>query len=150
MNGRRLIVLTQANGFNVGGGKRERIFWQNYFFHCAFTRYEAGLSVDEIWSDQTGHVEASTAAAAIAAAAEAEEEITFDETPSEEAVAAAPSTMTDASTTKSSALFTQMNPPADPQEVDEPSTPPDFEIVGDEGDAEMDELEAEIARELGE
>jgi hypothetical protein len=67
------------------------------------------LSVDEIWSDQTGHVEASTAAAAIAAAAEAEEEITFDETPSEEAVAAAPSTMTDASTTKSSALFTPMN-----------------------------------------
>jgi hypothetical protein len=134
---------------HVGGGNRERIFWQNYFFHCAFTRYEAGLSVDEIWSDQTGNVEASTAAAAIAAA-EAEEEITFDDTASDEVVAAAaPSTMTDASTTKSSTLFTQMNPPSDTQEVDEPATPTDFEMVGDEGDAEMDELEAEIARELG-
>ena len=27
-------------------------FWRNYFFHCAFTRYEAGLSIDEIWSDE--------------------------------------------------------------------------------------------------
>jgi hypothetical protein len=28
------------------------VFWKNYFFHCAFTRYEAGLSIDEIWSYQ--------------------------------------------------------------------------------------------------
>lgn len=34
-----------------GGGARERIFWKNYFFHCAYTRYEAGLSIDEIWSN---------------------------------------------------------------------------------------------------
>ena len=26
--------------------------WNNYFVHCAFTRYEAGLSIDEIWSYQ--------------------------------------------------------------------------------------------------
>jgi len=35
-----------------GGGAREKVFWRNYFFHCAFTRYEAGLSIDEIWSYQ--------------------------------------------------------------------------------------------------
>lgn len=35
-----------------GGGKREEIFWKNYFFHCAFTRYEAGMSLDEIWNQE--------------------------------------------------------------------------------------------------
>lgn len=35
-----------------GGGARESIFWKNYFFNCAFSRYEAGLSVDEIWSEE--------------------------------------------------------------------------------------------------
>ena len=34
------------------GGQRELIFWKNYFFHCAYTRYEAGLSIDEIWSNK--------------------------------------------------------------------------------------------------
>jgi hypothetical protein len=45
--------------FFVGGGPREQIFWKNYFFHCAFTRYEAGLSIDEIWSYQMQTVEES-------------------------------------------------------------------------------------------
>ena len=31
------------------GGTREQIFWKNFFFHCAYARYEAGLSIDEIW-----------------------------------------------------------------------------------------------------
>mmetsp|Transcript_2642 Transcript_2642/g.7292 ORF Transcript_2642/g.7292 Transcript_2642/m.7292 type:complete len:398 (-) Transcript_2642:338-1531(-) len=35
-----------------GGGSRETIFWKNYFFHCAYCRYEAGLSVDEVWSEE--------------------------------------------------------------------------------------------------
>lgn len=34
------------------GGQRELVFWKNYFFHCAYTRYEAGLSIDEIWSNE--------------------------------------------------------------------------------------------------
>jgi len=44
------LVNMQAN--LSGGGDREQVFWRNYFFHCAFTRYEAGLSIDEIWSYQ--------------------------------------------------------------------------------------------------
>ena len=35
----------------AGGGTRETAFWRNYFFHCAYTRYEAGLSIDEIWCE---------------------------------------------------------------------------------------------------
>jgi hypothetical protein len=48
--------------FVAGGGTRERIFWKNYFFHCAFTRYEAGLSIDEIWSYQVLSAEENDAA----------------------------------------------------------------------------------------
>jgi hypothetical protein len=34
-------------------------FWKNYFFHCAYARYEAGLSIDEIWSNRTDTPEAA-------------------------------------------------------------------------------------------
>jgi len=44
--------LVQMQASLSGGGKREEIFWKNYFFHCAFTRYEAGLSLDEIWNQE--------------------------------------------------------------------------------------------------
>jgi hypothetical protein len=50
----QLVFLTCS-----GGGVREQVFWKNYFFHCAFTRYEAGLSVDEIWSYQVQTAEES-------------------------------------------------------------------------------------------
>ena len=82
------------------GGQRELVFWKNYFFHCAYTRYEAGLSIDEIWSNEpnrkTGPAVStglsSSSAAAVAAAEEAEEEFDAvdnddaEEVPDEEVV----------------------------------------------------------------
>jgi hypothetical protein len=44
--------LVGAHSRLSSGGQREVIFWKNYFFHCAYARYEAGLSVDEIWSNE--------------------------------------------------------------------------------------------------
>ncbi|KAL3758627.1 hypothetical protein ACHAWU_008381 [Discostella pseudostelligera] len=44
--------LVGAHSRLSSGGQREVIFWKNYFFHCAYTRYEAGLSIDEIWSNE--------------------------------------------------------------------------------------------------
>lgn len=41
--------LVEIHSRLSSGGERERIFWKNYFFHCAYARYEAGLSIDEIW-----------------------------------------------------------------------------------------------------
>lgn len=41
--------LTRMHSRLSSGGERERIFWKNYFFHCAYARYEAGMSIDEIW-----------------------------------------------------------------------------------------------------
>lgn len=174
--------------FFLGGGKREHYFWKNYFFHCAYARYEAGLTIDEIWNDEDPAArktkqDADAAAAAAAAKksseektqtetakpAAGEETIVFDQDAAkgasnsgeEEAVAEAP-----VESGKESA------PAAEAQEVDEAvaatsgegspdaSANTDFEQVGsdniaddedfgDEGfDVEMDELEAEIAREL--
>mmetsp|Transcript_34131 Transcript_34131/g.72723 ORF Transcript_34131/g.72723 Transcript_34131/m.72723 type:complete len:362 (+) Transcript_34131:112-1197(+) len=44
--------LVEVHSRLSSGGQRELIFWKNYFFHCAYTRYEAGLSIDEIWSNE--------------------------------------------------------------------------------------------------
>jgi hypothetical protein len=63
----RFLLLPNTHDTTTGGGPRERVFWNNYFFHCAFTRYEAGLSIDEIWSYQQASTnnndEAATGAA---------------------------------------------------------------------------------------
>lgn len=44
-------MLVEMHSRLSSGGQRELVFWKNYFFHCAYTRYEAGLSIDEIWSN---------------------------------------------------------------------------------------------------
>lgn len=134
-----------------GGGERERIFWKNFFFHCAFTRYEAGLSIDEIWSEE--HIAESVAssvhnesvASLNAAGATEEETITF-ETGEAASVGDKPSTEEDASETGEASDHV-------PKVARESS---DFELVDDineredagSDDYELDELEAEIAREL--
>ena len=43
--------LVEVHSKLSSGGEREVAFWKNYFFHCAYARYEAGLSIDEIWSN---------------------------------------------------------------------------------------------------
>jgi hypothetical protein len=148
-----------------GGGEREKVFWRNYFFHCAFTRYEAGLSIDEIWSEDHAKPDQPEGTGAEAADAQTREEtITFEKTqdPSESGENAFPEDpVTDAdapfskatgqgSSNARNASFSESN---------------DFEMVADDGDGddddadadvndmadyELDELEAEIARELEE
>ena len=44
--------LVEVHSKLSAGGQRELAFWKNYFFHCAYARYEAGLSIDEIWSNE--------------------------------------------------------------------------------------------------
>jgi len=63
------------------GGQRELIFWKNYFFHCAYTRYEAGLSIDEIWSN-----EPRPSSQAVAAVEEESEDLTDVDADSEEVI----------------------------------------------------------------
>lgn len=145
----------------VGGGARERVFWQNYFFHCAYTRYEAGLSIDEIWSYQeTGSVE-DVATAAIGAANDGEvedEEVVFDGSTSAAGVSSGETEVAfhddSVGANQAASTLAAATATADSNEVERVQSTNDFELVdeadGDDvvGDPELDELEAEIAREL--
>lgn len=163
-----------------GGGIRERTFWRNYFFHCAFTRYEAGLSIDEIWGDMTEEERAAAARQSTPQKAstgavdhqpedEHEETITFhhdheesDSKSSKEQQqqqqqssisSGKPSPEADSSSNKSYEMVDGEVPgdAGDADDVNLDGAVDDEAIAeGDAGedDYELDELEAEIAREL--
>lgn len=150
----------------LGGGTRETAFWRNYFFHCAYTRYEAGLSIDEIWceplppapelADDKGEPQ--------------EEEIVFNEE-EEKAFPGEPTTDVDAPFTApaasaaatTAAVEATSNVTRQARTNSSSAESTDFEMVAeqdgasspsandeslDEENYELDELEAEIAREL--
>lgn len=140
-----------------GGGEHERVFWHNYFFACAWCRYEAGLSIDEIWSDQPMEA-ASVHSAHAAVEGNEEEEISFAQDDVAKAFPTEPAT-------DPSAPFGPDSSSSSPNAAAAGSTAnsvsADFEMVGDDleehvaasapdeaVDYELDELEAEIAREL--
>lgn len=147
--------LVEMQGDLSGGGTRERTFWRNYFFHCAFARYEAGLSIDEIWSYQTESSSSSNTAATTPADTPVEYVETSDTLPSasvgsneEEAI------VFDAVEDTEDAPTTTTETTEDNAEDNDPTEASSgFELVDDDldeevADPELDELEAEILREL--
>lgn len=135
-----------------GGGDREKVFWRNYFFHCAYTRYEAGLSIDEIWShhdksmsatqNEVTDSENTSDVGLLKDGTEEEKVITFD-----------------SNTEGQSSSFKNSDETGDidhsTETNDSEGSPSNgFELVDDSmnistsGDPDLDELEAEIAREL--
>jgi hypothetical protein len=154
-----------------GGGARERVFWNNYFVHCAFTRYEAGLSIDEIWSYQqessseggdpaaatsaVGGTEGEAGATAAAGGTTEEETVDFDGSAIPTGAAGvAFQEMGGEGVNDTQAVgahgdggpdsaFSDMNAGNDFELVDDDNAPD-----GGAGGPEFDELEAEIAREL--
>jgi len=151
------LVEMQSN--ISGGGKREEIFWRNYFFHCAYTRYEAGLSIDEIWSFSPDAAELAEPAseAAVEETNESEEELVVfnDKDVPEEA----PEPAFAPDEAKIAEEATSAGPAADtPKAAEEPDpidlANTDFDFLDDEDDGEapvdpeLDELEAEIMAEL--
>jgi hypothetical protein len=149
--------LVQMQSKLSGGGEREKVFWRNYFFHCAYTRYEAGLSIDEIWSDQPPMVESTEASVEEVEESTEEETITFVNDAEEDGPDAQPAT-TKAFATDPSASTHALNEGEKDTSSGGALEGGDFEMVGDSGgdsdevldaaDYELDELEAEIAREL--
>jgi hypothetical protein len=149
-----LTISASRSFLPKGGGQREKVFWHNYFFHCAYTRYEAGLSIDEIWSYDPN--EAKKEAATEEVEEPAEETVVFDETveaeqdSSEHAFAMEPSDEPDSPVAGSSSL--DYGTTAGTSASD--SVTNDYEVVDEDygdsgsGDPALDELEAEIAREL--
>lgn len=148
------LRLTHIFFLLLGGGDREKVFWHNYFFHCAYTRYEAGLSIDEIWSFQPAEEKAANEASSTSISqASAEETVVFDGGEDEQAApdsSSAPDEINGENvdaTESASGVAVSSNSPSE-------STASDYELVdgGTSGanaaDSELDELEAEIAREL--
>ena len=128
-----------------GGGSREEIFWRNYFFHCAFTRYEAGLSIDEIWSFQPESAQSAEAVEEVTEG-DGEDVVIFDNSEENEELLE-PAFQPDEPETDTAAKSTPDNlTPPD-------SVSADYEFLDEGGDIsvadpELDELEAEILREL--
>jgi len=147
-----------------GGGARERTFWRNYFFHCAFTRYEAGLSIDEIWSYEeesntanqpentsTEYVGDADVSSTTVAGSNEEEAVVFDLSGDHDIgfqnvdeVTTAADTAGDVNGDGAGAADTSLTALSENN---------GFELVDDDvdegtGDPQLDELEAEILREL--
>lgn len=138
--------LVRAHSLLESAGKTEHIFWKNYFFHCAYIRYTAGLSVEEIWSVQSKPITTDVAAESVSAAASLHEiedensvELTFEANePDIKSVASSVHDVGDAD--------------AHGEIVNSSPENSEYEIVDGEGmgEEELDELDAEIARELAE
>ena len=156
--------LVEVHSKLSSGGAREVAFWKNYFFHCAFARYEAGLSIDEIWSNDPKAPSNTVAEKEeepfyVVDTNTAEEEVVFDD--SNEGKTDAKQSASVAAT----ALVNQSNAPAatiaeDSIDVDlenldsspadsSGGTSYDFVPEASGEDGEIDELEAEIAAALG-
>lgn len=137
-------------------------FWRNYFFHCAYTRYEAGLSIDEIWSDEQQSSTTETGGVVPRHHDEEHDNDDQDEVVHFSSTNTPPEpSITDAFAATSINDGTPLLDDADefyPGSHPETESPQsDFEIVQaadgnddeDAFDGEMDELEAEIAQALG-
>jgi hypothetical protein len=139
---------------SLGGGEREKIFWKNYFFHCAYTRYEAGLSIDEIWSDeplnQTSEKVLAAAQSKDAEAKKDDEAISQEDVPS--SVATIPEIEKSVHGVSDTAISESPPPEYEVVEKTDNYTGDDDDDVAGDNDAfggELDELEAEIAQALG-
>ena len=178
-----LVPRRRKHAALAGAGEREKSFWRNYFFHCALARYEAGLSVDEIWGDQPLELPKDVTVASAAAAADEASEHHVDETITfEPASPARPASdvLDDAGAATTASVGASLSAPSTggapsissgaggPAAAGGPSMSQNssasdyspYEMVGSgggvgagatDGDGEpedMDDLEAEIAREL--
>jgi len=180
--------LKQMHSDLSGPGARERNFWANYFFHCAYARYVAGLSIDEIWGAPENRPELKQVTTAMsdggsvaggedgAASAAGSEVVTFDDEGEVAASAVEPSsvggtkTMAPVSGSAPIAAAGRDNDIENDEERDSsyevvsrgesvPSPAGGGVATGEgvdnddlnlEDDGDMDDLEAEIARELEE
>ncbi len=179
--------LVEMHAQLTNAGKTEKIFWKNYFFNCAFHRYDKGLSVEEIWvvdsnreatsldekSSLSQTISASLAAAVqsvnsmrsqdVEAHDDADTDDSIELTFEQEAEATKTDTSVSSSAQEVATMLDKKSLHSNNNVSDEDLTgsavvsdTSAYEIVEtaiidtDALDEELDELEAEIARELGE
>lgn len=134
--------LKMTHSLLESAGKTEKVFWKNYFFHCAYVRYTKGLSLEEIWSIQTEPVANSTESSFHEGDdANASVEINFEQE-------------TDIDNISASSLKQDDDGEEEKAYMPSAKSTGEFELVDAEestiqlDDSELDELDAEIAREL--
>eukprot|EP00980_Cylindrotheca_fusiformis_P015841 scaffold4637_cov128-Cylindrotheca_fusiformis.AAC.12 len=150
-------VQSKLSGKKKCGGPREKTFWRNYFFHCAYTRYEAGLSIDEIWSFDSESKEDEVAENSVVVTSEAgdaddEEQVVF-----QDGTATGEKPEPVFKSDENDAAHAEAAPAAE-ESAPSDSGNGDYDFLDDgddlaaEDDAdnnpELDELEAEILKEL--
>ena len=150
--------LVEMHSRLSSGGKRELAFWKNYFFHCAYARYEAGLSIDEIWSEngpQKKVVGEKKEEDGFDVDNNAEEdEIVFDEGDGSEVLPekqyiSVPVQQSKPVVVRESEAPKPTKPELDSINTSDSTGGADYEFVPDVGDdGEIDELDAEIAAAL--
>lgn len=155
--------LVQMQAAHSGGGRREIQFWQNYFIHIAHCRYAAGLGMDEIWGDHVvenvaNHkdmcITTTTTAKATSAAVkqnEEEEEEVVDFTQHHDDTTPISGRTADTSNNSGFEMVSEVSEVDDHDEFKKSgaaSNGGDDEGIVMPDDYELDELEAEIAREL--
>lgn len=159
--------LVYMHSMLSGAGEKETTFWKNYFFHCAYTRYKEGLSVDEIWSQKPKASITNDMNSVVSKASEASlqndmmdddesVELEFEEDEENSSIL----NESNQSHTLPATLATKTSSPNvvnSGQSVSSASGN-SYEIVNEapinnedeDDDDDLDDLEAEIARELGE
>lgn len=131
--------LVQMQSQHSGGGPREVFFWKNYFIHVAHCRYTAGLGIDEIWGDHVVDVQHKHE--------EQEEEEVVEFTSAIATPGANLQEETPGGGTTESSGYEMVAEPTPPPVV-EAEEDVKVEEIDVAEDYELDELEAEIAREL--
>lgn len=138
-------ALVRSHSLLESAGKTEKLFWKNYFFHCAYIRYTAGLSVEEIWSVQsepiTNNKDANKSASLDNIDDAKSVELIFEQNESEKQSTAS--------------IHDDLDVDVQGDIVNTSPDNSDYELVDDAltsgmDEEELDELDAEIARELAE
>ena len=150
---------------SIGAGDKEYFFWKNYFYHCAIVRFKIGLSNSEIWDVPTVSSAvkvqssiipsipflstkplADTGPAAVGAIVDDDQDdvsITFD------AASIGSGSVVNEHVQRSQQPSTESNSRSlSPEKDYEIITPASEQDDVGSGDEELDDLEAEIAREL--
>jgi hypothetical protein len=166
----RLLIedpnLKEIHACLAGAGEREYIFWRNYFFHCACIREEIGLSMDEIWATKPLPASVEEEKAKVTAEAsvtnssssnkkhtptvdddDVSQEVTFD---SNDVFSQQPDIIHNNIIIHQKDQTETFN---NNNNTNNSSTSSEYQIVEKDAaynDNELDDLEAEIARELGE
>jgi len=180
-------ILAKMHSSLTGAGDKERLFWKNYFFHCAYTRYEKGLTIEEIWerkpappttqqmaadADAANIKPSTTYADSSSSGVDDSEsiELTFDiDAGSSHSTGGGGSSVDSSSLPPTPTAVADANPSTpglpnlsavSPTGGGAASASMDYEIIdvsgnddsggSEDDDAELDDLEAEIARELEE